>query len=79
MVSMWYEPMFQSVWSGPSISTEEYVQPSILNSLYSGGKVEKICRILSKVVLLYILMFSCIFRYYDSKYRVKSDLLYLFF
>ena len=79
LVSMWCEPMFQSVWSGPCIDTKEYMQSSILISLYSGKIIEKICCIFSKALLLIILAFSCIFRCRDSKFCVKSDLLYLFF
>lgn len=79
IVSMWCEPMFQSVWSGPCIDTKDYVQSTILNSLYSGKNVEKVCSIFIKALVLNILIFSCIFRWRSSQYREKSDLLYLFF
>ena len=76
---MWCEPMFQSVWSGPCIDTKDYVQSTILNSLYSGKNVEKVCSIFIKALVLNILIFSCIFRWRSFQYREKSDLLYLFF
>ena len=40
IVSQWCEPLYQSVWSGPSVSGVQETYTRFLQSLYSGGTVE---------------------------------------
>lgn len=50
--SMWCEPMYQSVWSGPREDTGQEVRTSLLQSLYNGGTVERIVCVCMKSYML---------------------------
>lgn len=52
--SQWCEPMFQSVWSGPLESCEQYTNTRLLQSIYSGGTAEKIIAAFLKVLCFII-------------------------
>lgn len=77
MLSMWSEPMFQSVWSGPGTDGGALVTKRVLKSLYSGGKVEKLCNLLTKCVLIatYTSALCFLVRQKDS----ETQLFYLYF
>lgn len=77
ILSMWCEPMFQSVWSGPGIDGGALVTKRALKSLYAGGTVEKLCNLLTKCLLVatYTSALCFLVRQKDG----KTQLLYLYF
>lgn len=58
-VSMWCEPTFQSVWSGPS-GDESIYSNSLVESIYMYGSAFDVVNILCNVVVLAILLFTLI-------------------
>lgn len=60
-VSIWCEPMFQSVWSGPLEWCEQYMNTSFLQSLYRGEKVEHAVYQYMKGYILILLSTSFLF------------------
>lgn len=42
VISTWNEPTYQSVWSGPLESYQQYTQTNELNNLYNGGILYKL-------------------------------------
>jgi hypothetical protein len=79
IASVWCDPLFQSVWSGPREDANQPVRTQILESLYHGGMVEKIVRGYMKVFLLMILvlMVCYVFDRRNRKYDFNYALLYL--
>ena len=77
ILSMWSEPMFQSVWSGPGTDGGALVTKRVLKSLYAGGKVEELCNLLTKCVLIVIYTSALCFLVRQKDDR--AQLFYLYF
>ena len=76
---MWAEPMFQSVWSGPGIDGGASVTKRALRSLYAGWKVEKLCDLFAKCMLVTIYAAALHFRIRQKEKGGKVQLFYLYF
>ncbi len=73
--SMWSEPLFQSIWSGPIDGEQEvYVSGGLLHSIYSGGVANDILIVFCKCILVIIIFSSLLF-----SRRHLNDVNYLFF
>ena len=57
VVSMWCEPLFQSIWSGPKENTDRsmVVSQPLLVSMYTGGTAAKAFGLFAKPILILIL------------------------
>lgn len=76
-VSVWCEPMYQSVWSGPLESCNQRMNTSFLQSLYRGEKVEHIIYQYMKGYVLIVLIMSFVFLLKDWKLNKGTTLLLL--
>lgn len=77
IVSMWCDPLFQSIWIGPIENTKDDVHSTFFLSLYERGIVNRSINRYMKCFVIIIFLSACYFRY---KYRQNnSDLLYLYF
>ena len=79
VLSMWSEPLFQSVWSGPGLDGGASATKRVLQSLYSGGKLEKLCNLFAKCMLVTIYAATLHFRIRQKEKGGKTQLLYLYF
>ena len=61
ILSTWCDPLFQSVWSGPGPYMGAEVKSTVLLSLYSGGKVELLLRIIMKCMVISLLGTALLF------------------
>lgn len=57
-ISVWTEPLYQSLWSGPQESCGQYVNTQLLQSLYRGERAEHIVYKYMKGFILVILLMS---------------------
>lgn len=53
-ISIWTEPVFQSVWSGPLENCNQYTKTRLLKSIYNGYSAENI---LANSMKLYMILF----------------------
>lgn len=77
-VSVWCEPMYQSVWSGPLEFCDQNVNTGFLQSLYRGEKVEHIVYQYMKGNVLIILIMSFLFVVKEWKKNQGTTLLLLY-
>ena len=75
IASMWSDPMFQSLWSGPSNAGITKIDNSFLNSLYFGGTVEKIIALFCKCIL--VIIYACAFMF--TKRHLRDNPISIFF
>ena len=78
IVSMWCEPMFQSVWSGPSVDSEKYVQQENLLSLYNGGNNEKFFAAFMKCFILIIFTLTLFYAFLHWKEQPHVWLMFIY-
>lgn len=77
-VSLWCEPMYQSVWSGPLEWCDQYMRTDFLQSLYRGEKVEHTVYRYMKGYLLILLSMSFLFLVKEWKECRRTSLLLLY-
>lgn len=77
IVSMWCDPLFQSIWIGPILDTENNVHDAFFLSLYKHGMVNRLINRYMKCFVIIIFLSACYFRY--KYHQSDSDLLYLYF
>ncbi len=77
--SMWCEPMFQSVWSGPMESTGQVVKTSFLQSLYKGETVENYICLYMKAYLTVIWLFALFYIPFRKQKDLAMGYAYIFF
>lgn len=58
IASVWCDPMFQSLWSGPLSDYEQPVSTRILESLYHGERLERLTRVFMKGYILLLLLMA---------------------
>jgi len=66
-ISQWCEPMFQSAWSGPLESCNQFTHTKLLQSIYNGEAAAERLAMFSKLVVL--LIFGCTVLFLLSKKR----------
>ena len=73
--SLWSEPLFQSIWSGPTNDDGKvYVNGMLLESIYNDGTVNKVLILFCKCILVIIISSSLLF-----SIKHLSNVNYLFF
>lgn len=77
-VSIWCEPMYQSVWSGPLESCSQYMNTRFFQSLYRGEEAEHITYQYMKGYVLVILCMSFLFLVKEWKRNSGMELLLLY-
>lgn len=70
-VSVWCDPMFQSVWSGPLEKYGQYMRTAALQSLYRGEAAERAVNVFMKGYMLLLLFLNC--RFCIKERRNNSD------
>lgn len=78
-ISQWCEPMYQSVWSGPLEAMGQSVQTPLLQSLYSGGSVERCISVGMKAFLQLIYITALAFLLKCRKQEWRTEYAYIFF
>lgn len=76
-ITVWCEPLFQSVWSGPLEEFDQTVSTDFLNELYGGGEVEKVLYGYTKGFLILILGMASLFAIVRSTPHRQMNLLFL--
>ena len=69
IISMWTDPMFQSVYRGPLINEGQCTETSsrVLVSLYTGGRVEQIIAVIMKGLLILIIATTLLYQLCHGK------------
>lgn len=78
-ISQWCEPMYQSVWSGPLESCNQYTHTELLQSIYNGKNAENAIATFSKFLCLIIWAFSFLFVYKHASKHDGWQIMFLFF
>lgn len=78
MVSMWCDPLYDSVWSGPMEANGQYCDTAFLQSLYRGGTVDTICRWLMKAYVPALLGLCGIYCIRRRTAAEGADMLFLY-
>ena len=71
LVTIWCDPLFQLLWSGPLSDVGQTVDTRILESLYHGALLEDLAEGYMKVFLILILILACCFLF-DRKCRSEG-------
>lgn len=79
VVSTWCDPLYQSVWSGPLPSCNQQVSTPLLQSLYQGGRVEKVANACARAVTLAIYLGVCAFLLHHGREKDGWQLALLYF
>ena len=79
IISLWCEPMFQSVWTGPLEDCGQKTRTALLKSIYTGGEAEDRIEHGMRVLLLAIFGFALLFLLARKKEVNGWELLILFF
>lgn len=79
IASVWCDPMFQSVWSGPLQDCGQNVHTIILESLYHGGTLEKCVSGIMKSYLMILLFLAAgfVISNRNKTYSFQYALLYM--
>lgn len=79
IASVWCEPMYQSLWSGPLTDLNQLVSGRVLESLYHGGMLENMVSIYMKafVILLLALVVGYVFCRKTESYAIGYALIYM--
>ncbi|MCM1213511.1 MAG: hypothetical protein NC331_16120 [Lachnospiraceae bacterium] len=77
-VSVWCDPMYQSVWSGPLESCGQHMDTKFLQSLYRGEKAEHMIYRYMKGYVLTVLVMSFLFLFKGWKENRGAALLLLY-
>lgn len=79
IASVWCEPMYQSLWSGPLEEANQTVNTRILASLYHGATLEKLVSGFMKgfLIMLLVLAVCYVFDRRNRKYDFGYGLLYV--
>lgn len=70
IASVWCEPMYQSVWSGPLTEANQIVQTRVLQSLYHGATLENLTAAYMKCYVILLLVLAV---FYVARHRKESD------
>ena len=71
--------MYQSVWSGPLESCNQYTHTELLQSIYNGKNAENAIATFSKFLCLVIWAFSFLFVYKHANKHDGWQIMFLFF
>lgn len=77
-VSIWCDPLFQSVWSGPQEKSGQYMGTDFLRELYNDGKPENVVYHYMKGYMLVLLAMSLLFLIREWRKNEDMALLLLF-
>ena len=73
LASLWCEPMYQSVWSGPLADAGQQTNTAFLQELYNGGEPEKIICLLMKAYLIMIYLLVIVYFILPGKGTVRWE------
>ncbi|MGL9728839.1 hypothetical protein [Enterococcus sp. DIV0756] len=72
ITSTWNDPMFQSVWSGPLESTQQYTHSRILKEIYNGKRMYGLLTMFMNVYMVVMLGGACISFFISIKKEQNS-------
>jgi len=79
ILSMWCDPLYQSLWSGPMESVGQVIDKIPLRNLYSGGWLENAAEFSMKFLCLGIWLFAALFLLRNSRTHAGWEVLALYF
>lgn len=78
IASVWCDPLFQSLWSGPLEEANQFTNTRILKSLYHGETLEKLVSKYMKIYILMLLVLIIIYLCYKKKYCYELAYAYIY-
>ena len=79
VISVWCDPLYESVWSGPMELYGQIATTPLLLSLYGGGKAEDLAEMLAKALSLVVWIGVCVYLLCHGKKQCGWELALLYF